>query len=94
MSPHRHDETQPPFSIGDQTKVRMPLLMLLGLLGVVASATIAWSTLRATGEDHTAQLVAHDARITKLEANQADIAVMRNDVMWIRKTLEARDRRP
>ena len=94
MSPRHHDENSLPFNLSDTTKVRLPLVMLLGLVGFVASATLAWSSLRSIADGNSNRLTAHDIRLDRLEANQADIAVMRNDVLWIRKTLEQRDRRP
>jgi len=86
-------DTTPPISLGEQTKVRMPLLMLVGLLAAVASATVAITTIRAGTESHTLQLAVHDERLNKLEAAQADLALVKNDVNWIRRTLEQRDRR-
>lgn len=87
------DRTSAPFNLGDQTKVRLPLVMLLTLLAFVASAAVVWSGDHSALADHATTLSTHDQRIRKLEENQADIAVMRNDVLWIRRTLELQQQR-
>ncbi|HSV73445.1 MAG TPA: hypothetical protein VLH79_06775 [Chthonomonadales bacterium] len=86
----RGKETLPPITVGEQTKVRLPLAMLLALLGFVAAGAVVISTDRASVADHTTQLADQAARLRKLEDAQGDIRVMKNDVEWIRKTLEQR----
>jgi HAMP domain-containing protein len=36
-----------PFSFSDETRVKMPLRLLLALLGIVAVSAIAWATTRS-----------------------------------------------
>jgi hypothetical protein len=82
------DRTSPPITLADQTKIRLPLVMLLSLLALVATAAVVWSGDHNAVADHASQLATHDSRIRKLEEEQTDIAVMKNDVRWIRSTLE------
>lgn len=83
-----HNDTTPPISLSEQTKVRMPFLMLIGLLGVAATASIAWTNLRGAAVVNAEEISNHEARLTKLEASATEISVMRNDIMWIRRTME------
>ena len=85
----KNDET---LSLGERTAVRLPLLMLIGLLASIAGATLAWATLRGDVGDHTKTLTTHEERIKRLEESQADLAVIRNDVQWIRRTIEQQPR--
>lgn len=85
------DRTTLPFNLSEQTRVRLPLVLLLALLGVVASAAIVWNGDHRTVADQAMVLVAHDQRLRRLEESQTSIAVMQRDVDWIRKAIE-RDR--
>jgi parvulin-like peptidyl-prolyl isomerase len=40
------DKTSVPFSLSDEMRVKMPLRILLALLGIVAAGAIAWATTR------------------------------------------------
>jgi hypothetical protein len=68
------------------------MLMLLSLLGAVIVSTFAVAMHRSDVQANTRALIDHTTRIERLEASQADIAVIRNDVKWIRQILE--DKRP
>ena len=93
-----HDRTSAPFVHADGR-----LRTTLGTIGVIitltAAGVAAWASARnditTTARDVEAQgteMRAHDARIRKLEEGQADIRVMKNDVDWIRRTLERQER--
>lgn len=88
------DRTSPPFNLGEQTKVRLPLLMLLGLLAVVASAAVVWSGDHNAVAEHAATLSDHESRLKQVESSRTDIEVVKNDVQWIRRTIEQQQRRP
>lgn len=88
------------FNIGDQTRIRLPLMMLIGLVCVVASGAAIFASLRAADSSAIEQLVVHSRvlaehndRLRKLEEGQAAIAVIQNDVGWIRRELEKPQRK-
>lgn len=78
-------------SVSEQTRVRLPLLMLLSIVVTTALATVAWSAIksdiavisRAT-DDQELRMKDHELRLKELEKAQADIAVIKNDVRWLR----------
>jgi hypothetical protein len=82
-------ETTPPIRLSDQTKIRLPLAMLIALVGIAATAAVVWSG------DHKAvqEIPMIELRVRKLEDGAAAIAVMQRDIEWIRKRLEREDRR-
>lgn len=84
------ESKSPTLQVDEKTKVRLPLLILLALLGTVATAAGAWSMHSSkigTLQDSAAQ---HEKRILKIEEQVQDIAVIKNDVQWIRRELERR----
>ncbi len=82
------NETTPSISLSERTKVRLPLVMLVAIVGAVAAAAIDRSNILTSVEAQRAKLVEQDERLRRLELAQAEIAVMRNDVLWIRRALE------
>lgn len=83
----------PTIALSERTAVRLPLALLLAGVAAVASATFVYATQRGEVDDHTKTLANHSTRIERLEQSQADLAVIRNDVRWIREQLAA-TRRP
>ena len=84
-------------SVSESTKIRLPLLLLFSLLAVTATATGAWYSQRSDTAEHARKIHEHEqviqknsARLDKLEDAQAEIAVIKNDVQWIRRELERR----
>lgn len=55
--------------------------MLCGLLALTATAAIAFNKVETKTEDH-------EERLKRVEAKTEDIAVMKNDLQWIRRTME------
>jgi hypothetical protein len=85
---NQETETRPSWKITETTNVRIPLALLLTLLSVVGYAAVKWSGDHNAVADHTIQISEHEGRIKGLEASKAEIAVMQNDVRWIRATIE------
>jgi hypothetical protein len=54
--------TSAPFSISEEMRVKMPLRILLALLGIVAAGAIAWASTRS-------DVSANTKRIMDLESN-------------------------
>lgn len=86
------DRVVPQFNFSDDTRVRLPLVMLVSLLALVAGSAIVWSGDHAAVAEHRTKLDDHAARLRTLEESQTDFAVMKNDVKWIRATLEQQSR--
>lgn len=78
---------QPTIAISERTAVRLPLALLLAGVAAVASATFAYAIQRTAVDENTRAIINHAARIERLEQSQADLAVIRNDVRWIREQL-------
>lgn len=93
-------ENNTTFNIGEQTRIRLPLVMLLGLISVVAAGAVIFASLRGADSSaveqlagHSRLLAEHNDRLRKLEEGQAAIAVIQNDVGWIRRELEKPQRK-
>ena len=94
---HSSSDTSPPISISDRTVVRLPLLVLVSLLGFAGSIALGYGNLK-TDIESSAQERAHLAqrqeeqaeRIKALERTIADVPLIKNDVQWIRETMENR----
>ncbi len=87
-------ETAAPF-LDKTSRVRTTLGTLLALVAITASGVAAWAWAMADIRAHDTRIKTHDAqlgsvdsRVRTLEAAQTDIAVMKNDVQWIRRALE------
>jgi len=74
--------------IRKSTPVVMPLIMLVSIVGVCASVGFAYANLNRDVVAAEHQIQADEQRLNVLEKNQADIAVMRNDVEWLRRNAE------
>lgn len=90
-----------PFDISEKSRVVMPLVAILAALSLTATAAATWSGLRGEVRDTAAdvQRTREDLRLVgdrvkKLEDAQSDIAVLKNDVVWIRRYLERTDAKP
>ena len=87
-------KTEPTLSLNERTAVRLPLIVLLSILAATATAVIAWARLGDVDSVNARAIEVHERRINKLEEGQADLAVIRNDVQWIRRSLEQQKRTP
>jgi len=72
-----------PFEIERSSKLVAPLSLILTFTAAVAIAYAAWDSQKVT-------VANHEDRIKKLEQSQVDIAVIKNNVDWIRRSLEGR----
>lgn len=81
--PPRHVETDTsrPLAISENKRVTLPFIMLCGLLAITASAAIAYNRIETKTEDH-------EERLKRVETKTEDIAVMKNDLQWIRRAME------
>lgn len=91
-------ETTAPF-IDKAARVRTTLGALGALVAITAAGVAAWVWAMADIRAHETRIKGHDThlgaidhRVRTLEAAQTDIAVMKNDVQWIRRTLEQQRR--
>lgn len=66
----------------------MPLVLWLSLVGVCTTAGVAYANLTRDVQAAERELKADEDRLNVIEKNQADIAVMRNDVEWLRRNAE------
>ena len=82
--------TELPFKLHERRAVSIPLAVLIGLLGAVASAAMVWNGDRTALAANTAQLSEHSQRLRKLEEITTQIEIMKNDVEWIRRIMEER----
>lgn len=55
--------TIPPFNLSEEMRVKMPLKILIAILGVVAAGAIVWASTQAVVADHA-------LRIERLETNE------------------------
>lgn len=79
-----------PIVIRKSTQVAAPLVLWISLVVLCTSAGIAYSNLNRDVEAAQRDLKSDEDRLNVLEKNQADIAVMRNDVEWLRRNAEHR----
>ncbi len=54
-------ETRPSFSVSAESRVKLPLALLAGLLGACAAATAGWATLRSDVAKHSLEISALQA---------------------------------
>lgn len=77
-----------PYQLDPDRKINISSAVFITLLGAVAAASVAWSTVRKTPD----QIAALDTRLTANEhavaALTTDIAVIKNDSGWVRGYLE------
>ncbi len=96
---HRHqsEEESEPLRLSPEKRVTLPLVMILGALGLAISATIGWTALQAdvkaasvSATAASAMAAQHEDRIRALEKSQTQIA---EALDWIKRRMEE-DRRP
>lgn len=90
-------ETTPGFSVKQNGTIKLPLTYLVGLISLTISSTAMWMTLLARCAHLEEALTeerrvnaAQDHRFENLEASQADLPVIRNDMKWLLRKEEAR----
>ncbi len=99
---HRHQseaegETSSPIQLSPEKRVTLPIVMIIGALGLAISATIGWTALQsdvkaATATANAANTTAneHEARLRALEKSQTQIATA---LEWIKSRMEEDRRR-
>lgn len=81
-------ESTPPLRLSNETNVRMPLYLLLGLLALVGTGMLAWGNVSGQVAEIPAlksELEAHAVALKRLD-------VMTNDITWIKLYLEREQR--
>jgi hypothetical protein len=61
MSDYPANETRPSFSVSAESRVKLPLALLAGLLGACAAATAGWATIRSDVAKHSLEIAALQA---------------------------------
>jgi hypothetical protein len=95
--------TTPAIDVRPEGKVRTTLGTAGKIIALVVTLTgagvAAWvwamadiRTLNSDRDAHAQSIRTIDSRVRALEAAQTDIAVMKNDVQWIRQTIERQER--
>lgn len=75
-----------PFVLTENRKISTPLMVLLGILSATVTVTLGYAALKSTDIDH-------EKRIAEVEARTKDVSDMKRDIEWIRRAMEAQDRR-
>lgn len=83
-----NSESTPTIKISERTIVSTPLVLLLGGLGPIIGFVVLWTTLRGDVSSHSSRLDEHEKRIQRIEERLTDIAVIKNDVAWMRSIME------
>lgn len=81
-------DSTPPIKLSNSTNVRMPLVLLIGLVGVCLAGALAWANV--SGE--VAKIPGIEAHLTANDAALSQLKVMANDIEWMRKYLEVEQR--
>lgn len=76
-------DSTPPLRLSNETNVRMPLYLLLGLLVVCCGGALAWANVSG----QVSEIPAMKSRLDAHDAALADVRVMANDIKWIRKIM-------
>ena len=72
--------------------VSMPVAVLVWLISATISAALAWGAMQGDQKMTKTTLEGHEARIQRVETRVEDIREMKNDISWIKQTME-RERR-
>lgn len=72
--------------------VSMPIAVLVAVLAATVSAALALGAFQSDQRATKTALDGHEARIQKVETRVEDIREMKNDISWIKQTME-RERR-
>ena len=92
--PH-HSESEssdsaPPIKISRSMWVSAPAYAIIAFSGFLIASAVAVNNLQNTDSLHDSQIKTLDIRITEMEKNIAAIEVMKNDIAWIRRSIETR----
>jgi len=94
-----HQHTTTPF-IDASSRWRISLGALVAIVAMTAGGVAAWTLARADTRANTLDIATHEvaiktmeSRVRLLENDRVDLAVMKNDVKWIRQALELQQQR-
>lgn len=73
--------------------VSMTTAVLLTILGAVVTATLAWGAIKADLKTTSATVVEHGDRLKAVEAKTEDLREIKNDIAWIKQTMQQERRR-
>jgi hypothetical protein len=95
MTHPRHPESEssdstPPIKISRSTWVSAPAYAIVAFSTLLIASALAVSNLQNTDALHGAEIKSLDSRATQIEHSLAQIEVMRNDILWIRRSIEVR----
>lgn len=77
-----------PIRVDGKRLVSLPTAVLITLLGTTATAAIAWNTFKKDLDSTAATVAEHSKRIEAVETKAEDLREMKNDIGWIKKTME------
>ncbi len=83
------EDSSPPIKISSNTNIRIPLALLIGLVGVCLAGAVAWANL--SGE--VSKIPAIENHLAANDVALSQLKVMANDIEWMRKYLEVEQRR-
>jgi hypothetical protein len=90
--PHRPDsdssDSTPPIKISRSTWISAPAYAIVAFSTLLIATALAVGNLQNTDAIHDTQIKSLDARTAQLERTVAQIEVMRNDISWIRRSIE------
>ena len=92
---HQHSESDssdstPPIKLSRSTWVSAPAYAILAFSTLLIASALAVNNLQNTDTTHDTQIKDLSIRTTQLERSLAQIEVMRNDISWIRRSIEVR----
>lgn len=68
--------------------ISMPVAVLVWLVSATISAALAWGAMQSDQKMAKATMDDHTVRIQKIETKIEDIREMKNDISWIKRTME------
>ena len=83
-------DSTPPIKISRSTWISAPAYAIIAFSTLLIASALAVNNLQNTDSLHDGQIKNLDSRITEMEKNVAAIEVMKNDIAWIRRSLETR----
>lgn len=81
-------DSTPPIKLSNATIVRMPLALLVGLIGACLGASVAAAMAWSNMSVQVAEIPGIKLRLDAHDAALSRMAVMANDIEWMRHYLE------
>lgn len=83
-------DSTPPIKISRSTWVAAPAYAIIAFSTLLIASALAVGNLQNADALHDNQIKSLDSRTAELERSFAQIEVMRNDISWIRRSIEMR----